>query len=72
MTSDLSQTAILRMMRSSAVDPVASIGSCIFTVACVLGVPERLQISASELGMVIGSLLMGAASLRTIAHRSRR
>lgn len=70
--SELSQTAILRMMRSGAVDPVVSIGSCFFTIACVFGVPERLQISASELGMVIGSVCMGAASLRTIAYRSRR
>ncbi len=71
MTRELGDSAVFRLMRSRAIDPVASIGSCVFTVACVFGVPDMLEMSASQMGIAIGSVCTLAASLRAFAFRPR-
>lgn len=71
-SNGLSESALFRALRSRAVDPLASIGACAFTIACIFEVPERLQMTASDLGIAIGSLCTLAASARMLALRSRR
>lgn len=58
-------------MRSRAVDPVASIGGCLFTIACAFEVPEILEMSASDLGIAIGSVCTLAATTRALALRRK-
>lgn len=65
----LSDSALLRVMRGRAVDPAASVASALFVVASILKVPERLEITASELGILIGCVCMLAATLRAMAER---
>lgn len=71
MGSELSDSAAFRMMRSRAIDPIASIGSCVFTVACIFKVPEILEMTASDLGIAIGSACMLATTLRAFALRKK-
>lgn len=59
---------MFRIVRDNPADPIASILSSLLLGACILEAPERLGLTASELGMMIGLVGTIAASVRTLIN----
>ena len=64
-----SGSRILEQIRAKKLDASASALSSVFVILCVFKIPDRLDITPSELGIVLGSVAAIGASLRTMFER---
>ena len=52
------------LVKKAPTDVVAAILGAILTILSALGVPEKLGVTAEDLGMILGALATVAASVR--------